>query len=79
MNDLQFNAILEIKIESLVTLIMEQQGLSFEDALSFLYTSKLFEKLAVEELKLWHLSNLKLFEILNQEHETGQLVLPDFV
>lgn len=79
MNDLQFNAILEIKIESLVTLIMEQQGLSFEDALSFLYTSKLFEKLAVEELKLWHLSNLKLFEILNQEHKTGQLVLPDFV
>lgn len=79
MNDLQFNAILEIKIESLVTLIMEQQGLPFEDALSFLYTSKLFEKLAIEELKLWHLSNLKLFEILNQEHKTGQLVLPDFV
>jgi len=79
MNDKQFNAILEIKIESLVALIMEQQGLSFEDALSFLYTSKLFEKLAIEELKLWHLSFYKLYDILKHEHETGKLLLPDFV
>jgi hypothetical protein len=44
-----------------------------------LYESKLYEKLADEKTKLWHLSSEKLLEILLLEKRTGELIYPDYV
>lgn len=75
----KFNAIFPLKIQSLISLIMENKSLNFDDALDFLYQSKLYTVLSDEETKLWHLSSEKLFEILEIEKKTKKIVFPDFV
>lgn len=75
----KFDAIFPLKIQSLISLIMENKSLNFDDALNLLYQSELYSVLSNEETKLWHLSTEKLFEILDTEAKTKILVLPDFV
>lgn len=79
MNKEQFNALLPIIIQDLVSLLMEKQKLGFEEALSTLYDSELFEKLSNEEIKFWHLSTEKLYEMWEYEQKTGKTMNVDFV
>ncbi len=53
--------------------------ISFFETLHYLYESKLYEMLSKEETKVWHLSNNKLFLMLEDEKRTNILTLPDFV
>ncbi|MCX6308020.1 MAG: hypothetical protein NTY32_04005 [Bacteroidia bacterium] len=75
----EFDSFVELKIQSLVSLIVEHENLVFEDALQFLYESKLYNALLEEHSKIWHLSNEKLFEMLLNEKQTNELTYPDFV
>lgn len=61
------NPILPFKIQELVGIIMEKRSLPFMDALSYLYSSKLYEKLHDEPAKWWYLSSLRLYEMLKKE------------
>lgn len=79
MNKKQFTSLLPIKIEGALSLIIENDRLNFADALLFLYQSKLYKKLELEETKLWHLSNHKLYSMLNEEKLTGNFKYPDYV
>lgn len=79
MDDKQFEAIIEIKIEELVSLLMEKKEFDFENALNYLYISKLYNALITEHTKLWHLSALKLEDMLETENRTNELVYPDYV
>lgn len=79
MNKEQFNALLPIIIQNLVSLLMEKQKISFENALTALYDSELFEKLSNEEVKFWHFSTQKLFEMRKYEQKTGKTTKVDFV
>lgn len=75
----KFDAILPLKIQDLISLIMKSKNLDFEDALNYLYQSELYTVLSDEETKLWHLSSEKLFEILEIEKKTKKIIFPDFV
>lgn len=74
-----FEAILPLKIQDLISLINKNKNLNFNEALHYLYNSKLYEKLSEEESKLWHLSTAKLFLMLEDEKNTKMLTYPDFV
>jgi hypothetical protein len=75
----EFDSILPFKIQDLVSLIIEIKNINFEEAVQFLYESKLYEALSDEQTKLWHLSSEKLLDMLLIEETTGTLIFPDFV
>lgn len=79
MHNNEFESIVELKIRDIVALVINQNQLVFEDAIHFVYESKLFHVLTNEDTKLWHLSALKLYEMLVDEKENKQLKLPDYV
>ena len=41
------------------------------------YNSKVYSFLEVEDTKLWHLSALTLFNMFNEEKETGTFTFPE--
>lgn len=79
MVDKEFEAIIELKIQDLVSLIMEVDKVDFQAAIQYLYDSKLYTALLDESTKLWHLSVEKMLEILHAEKTTNKLIYPDFV
>jgi hypothetical protein len=48
-----------------------------QKAFGLLYSSFLYSKLEVESTKLWHLSQLTLANLLNEELETGSITFPE--
>jgi hypothetical protein len=48
-----------------------------KDALTLLYSSKLYEKLDREKTKLWHLSVPTLYEMFKEEQDTGIITYPE--
>jgi len=79
MNNNEFEAIFPLKVQDLVSLIIETKNTNFEEAVQFLYESELYEALSTEKYKLWHLSSEKLLELLLTEKTTGKLIFPDFI
>ncbi len=79
MDNQVFESIFPFKVEDLVSLIIEKKQFSFDEALDYLYRSKLYDALQFEETKLWHLSTEKLFDMLVNEDFTDTLDYPDFI
>lgn len=79
MDKKEFEPILELKISDIMALIIDREQLNFEEALQYLYESKLYAGLTNESTKLWHLSAAKLFEMLHDEKQTNELIFPDYV
>lgn len=75
----EFESIVELKIQGIISLTLEHENFEFLDALQYLYESKLFVALLDESTKLWHLSAEKLFEMLKSEKLTNRLLYPDYV
>ncbi len=73
------NEIILLKVQDLVSFIIEKKNFKFIDAVYYLYESISYENLTNEETKLWHLSTPKLFEILEIEKTTKEFIYPDFV
>lgn len=78
MNNKEFNSFINIKIQALVDRIMERKSLTFEEAINYLYNSDTYKVLLSENLKVWHYSTEKLFEILDNEYKCHKLSLPDY-
>ena len=74
-NDIK--VMLEFIVPRLIKAIIEDEGVSENDALTLLYSSKLYEKLDREETKLWHLSVPTLFEMFKEERSTGKITYPE--
>jgi hypothetical protein len=79
MNNYEFEAIIPLKVQDLVSLIIDVKKFDFEEATLYIYDSKLYDALSVEETKLWHLSSEKLFDMLETEKCKNELIYPDFV
>jgi len=79
MNEVEFEAIFPIKVQDLISLIIEKENFDFQVAVQYLYESKLYDALADEKSKLWHISSEKLLEMLMTEKKTGVLIYPDIV
>ena len=77
MPDPQFKATLEMLIPLVIKEIMKSRNVSEQEAFELLYSSFLYSKLEVESTKLWHLSQLTLANLLNEELETGSVTFPE--
>jgi hypothetical protein len=77
MTDTQFKATLEMLIPLVVRETMKNRNISEREAFELLYSSFLYSKLETENTKLWHLSQLTLANLLNEEIETGTIVFPE--
>ena len=76
-DNLQFKAMLELLIPSLVKTIITERGISEQDAITTLYSSALYDKLDDEATKLWHLSIPTLYDMLKEELATGKITYPE--
>jgi len=57
--------------------ITKSRDINEKEAFELLYSSKLYAVLEVEAAKLWHLSQLTLANLLDEELETGKLTFPE--
>ena len=73
----KLSALLAVLNPSIVQLIMDNKSLSNIDATSLFYNSALYEMLENEASKLWHLSPLTLYELLEEELATGNINYPE--
>lgn len=54
-------------MKELVAMVMKKKALPLEDALYYVYSSELYNKLLDEEAKLWYLSTLSIYDLLEKE------------
>ena len=73
----KLSALLAIINPSVVQLIMDNRKLSNTEAVTLLYNSDLYAMLENEASKLWHLSPLLLYELLEEELTTGSINYPE--
>jgi len=66
-------AIMPFKIQQLVEIIMSKKQLGYEDAFDYLYNSNCYKLLSEEEAKLWYMSGLGIYELLEEEKKTEQI------
>jgi len=78
MNKEKFAAILPILIGGLANKIAIETNMDDNEVFETLYTSKLYEFLEIEETKVWTYSVPLLFSLLQDELNTGVLVLPEY-
>ena len=74
----KFAAILPVVIGGLASKIIEETHVSDDEAFEMLYNSELYAALETEETKVWTYSVPKLFELYQNEIETGKLELSDY-
>jgi len=60
-----------------IQLLMDNRKIGEEAAGELLYNSKLYGKLEDEETKLWRLSPLTLYDLLEEELSTGKITWPE--
>ena len=77
MPDSQLKATLEMLVPLVVREIMKSRNVNEQEAFELLYSSFLYSKLEVESTKLWHLSQMTLVNLLNEELETGTVTFPE--
>lgn len=75
----EFNGFLLCKTPRIVDLIVEHHHIDEISALKDFLESDLYAALENEETKLWHLSDLMLFTLYDEEKRTGVLRFPDVV
>ena len=76
MTQIEFKATLQMLVPMVIQTIMEKRNVTVVDSIKLLYFSGLYKKLETENTKLWHLSPLALYELLEIELKTGKLVFP---
>jgi hypothetical protein len=73
----KFSALLAILNPPVVQLIMDTRKLTVIEAAKLFYNSSLYAMLENEASKLWHLSPLTLYELLEEELATGSINYPE--
>lgn len=77
MGQKQFAAIMPYISADLVAMIADKQNITDEEAITKLYTSKLYEALESEETKVWQYSTQMLYSLFEQEQKNGTIRFPD--
>ena len=76
MTKIEFKATLQMLVPMIIQTIMEKKNMPVVDSVKLLYFSQVYEKLETERTKLWHLSPLALYELLEIELKTGNIIFP---
>jgi hypothetical protein len=64
-------------VPQILELVMQEYKVNDEKAAEMFYVSELYKGLEEEETKLWHLSAYALFEMYQEELETGKITYPE--
>ena len=75
--DKSISPVLAMITPGIVSLLMENRGLSLEEASGLLYNSQLYKTLEDEKTKVWRLGYPLLYELLEEELATGQITFPE--
>ena len=73
----KLSALLTILNSAIIKMIMENKGITNIEATKLLYNSALYAMMENEASKLWHLSPLTLYELLDEELSTGFINYPE--
>ena len=77
MKDNNLSTVLIFLVPQVLELVINQYNVDDEKAAEMFYSSTLYERLEEEETKLWHLSAHALFEMFQEEQETGNITYPE--
>ena len=66
-------------VPQILELIIKKYNVDDEKATEMFYSSQLYKALEEEETKLWHLSAHALFEMYQEELDTGKITYPEEV
>ena len=78
MNNDKTTAMRPFVVKDLVGMIMSRKNMAFDDALFYLYSSDLYMKLLDCEAKMWYMSTVALYDILEEEKRLKRRVeLPE--
>jgi hypothetical protein len=64
-------------VPQILELVMTEYKVNDEKAAEMFYSSELYKGLEEEETKLWHLSAHALFDMYQEEVETGKITYPE--
>ncbi|MBR2300889.1 MAG: hypothetical protein IKA41_02940 [Bacteroidaceae bacterium] len=73
----KFEGLLILIVPQVVGLIVKNCGLDEMTATTLFYKSRVYALLEQEETKMWHYSPLTLFNMYNEERETGNIMFPE--
>ncbi|MGF7046821.1 hypothetical protein J2T13_001323 [Paenibacillus sp. DS2015] len=76
MDKSKFDAVYPIICSDLVAKIEVELNVSDNDAITELYSSRLYEILEQENTKIWQYSTEKLFELFLEEKKSGKISFP---
>ena len=74
--NVEHKATLQMLVPMIIQTIIANKKISVIEAVKLLYVSELYAKLENEKTKLWHLSPLALYELLETELKTGKIIFP---
>jgi len=77
MNMDRLSTVLIFLVPQILELIIYEYKVDDEKAAEMFYTSELYKGLEEEETKLWHLSAHALFEMFQEELDTGIITYPE--
>ena len=73
----KFEAMLVLLVPQILNFITEKYSWGEVTAHKEFYNSKVYALLEQEDTKLWHLSALTLFNMFDEERQTGILTFPE--
>ena len=74
----KFAALMPVIVGGLANKIIEETHISEDEAFEKLYNSELYTALENEETKVWTYSIPKLFDLFQNEIDSGSLILPEY-
>ena len=77
MEQKKFEALLVLIVPKVVALILENYSMDEVAASRSFYESKVYALLEQEDTKLWQLSPLTLFNMYDEERQTGNITFPE--
>jgi hypothetical protein len=76
-NKKDISSVIAFITPGILQLLIENKGLSLEDASEVLYNSMLYKTLEDEKTKVWHLGYPILYDLLEEELATGDITWPE--
>ena len=73
----RLTTILVFLVPQVLSLITSAYAVDDEKAAEMFYSSALYKGLEDEQTKLWHLSANALFEMFQEEQQTGHITYPE--
>lgn len=79
MDKSKFEAIMTIIVPQIIHLITENYPCGEIGAAKEFYASQVYSLLEQEDTKLWHFSALTIFNMFDEEKQTGSFTIPEEV